>query len=279
MVSLFKLRYMNKLLFLVLCSVLSHTSQAWNAVGHKLVAQIAYDHLTPQVKQRCHEYSRAYAKGARGNNFVVNATWLDSIRARDIHWFDSLHYIDIPFSNDNTPLPPAQKVNALSGIKHAITVLSSPRASASDKGLSLRILTHVIGDIHQPLHTVTQVSKAHPKGDMGGNLFPLAANKEGNNLHRYWDNGAGLLKNSKKAQITAKAQQLSTQWSCSKAGMESKPEQWIKAAHQLAVSQAYNTATNKRPTKHYQLNAQRITEQQIAYAGCRLAYVLNSTIK
>lgn len=270
---------MKRLLLLTLCSVLSHSSLGWNAVGHKLVAQIAYDHLTPEVKQRCNEYSRAYSKGARGNSFVVNATWLDSIRARDIHWFDTLHYIDIPFSNDNTTLPPIQKVNALSGIRHALTVLSSPRTSASDKGLSLRILTHVIGDIHQPLHTVTRVSKTHPKGDMGGNLFALAANRSGNNLHRYWDNGAGLLNNVKKAQIAAKAQQLSKQWSCSKADAGSKPEQWIKASHKLAVSHAYNTATNQRPTKHYQLNAQQISEQQIARAGCRLAYVLNSTIK
>lgn len=271
---------MKRLLLLALCSILAHAGFAWNAMGHKLVAQIAYNNLTPEVKQLCNEYNKAYAKGTPKSTFVSNATWLDSIRAKDIHWFDTLHYIDIPFSNDETPLPTLQEVNALSGINHAITVLSSAKTSKADKGLSLRILTHLVGDIHQPLHTVTRVSKQLPQGDMGGNLFPLASNSIGSNLHKYWDNGAGILiGRNKKSQIELKARQLEEKWLCSQVDLHAKPEVWIKSSHQLALNEAYNTIPNKRPSKKYQLNVQRITEKQIALSGCRLAYILNSIIK
>lgn len=270
---------MKRLLSALFCSALTSTSLAWNAIGHKLVAQIAYDNLTSEVKQLCNEYNRAYSKGAK-STFVSNATWLDSIRAKDIHWFDTLHYIDIPFSIDKTPLPPVQEVNALWGMKHAVTVLSSTKSSAADKGLSVRILTHLVGDIHQPLHTVTRISSQFPNGDMGGNLYPLAPNSIGASLHKYWDNGAGILiGQSKRSQIENKARQLEERWPCTGAYAQTKPQEWIKSTHQYALTQVYTTPPNQRPTKKYQLNAQKITEKQIALAGCRLAHVLNSTVK
>ncbi|KTD50975.1 S1/P1 nuclease [Legionella quateirensis] len=252
------------------------TSYAWNAMGHQLVAQIAYDNLTPAAKKMCNNYNRSYSADASNANFIVAATWLDAIRANDIHWFDSLHYIDIPFSYDETPLPPLQEVNALWGIKQAITVLSSEKSSMADKGLSLRILTHLIGDVHQPLHTVTKVSKRLPRGDMGGNLFKLAHNPIGDNLHKYWDNGAGSLTGqSKQFQVKNKARQLEQKWPCSEAVKEKNPRKWINASHQLALNKVYKVAQNKIPGKRYQLEAQNITQKQILLAGCRLATVLN----
>ncbi len=251
-------------------------SHAWNAMGHKLVAQIAYDNLTPAAKTMCDKYTRAYNTKASRVNFVSAASWMDSIRKKDVHWFDSLHYIDKPFTQDDSPLPAIQTPNALWGIKQALIVLSSDKASLADKGLSLRILTHLIGDIHQPLHTITQVSKRHPQGDLGGNLFPLAKNPIGDNLHKYWDNGGGILiGSSKEFQIQNKARQLQTRWSCSTTNKEKKPKQWINASHQLALNEVYGVAVNKTPGKNYQLKAQNITQKQILLAGCRLSSILN----
>lgn len=259
--------------FLVLSSF---TSFAWNAMGHQLVAQIAYDNLTPAAKKMCNKYNHTYDADSSGSNFVVAATWLDAIRANDIHWFDSLHYIDIPFSFDETPLPPVQEINALWGIKQAITVLSSEKSSLADKGLSLRILTHLVGDVHQPLHTVTKVSKQLPRGDLGGNLFKLAHNPIGDNLHKYWDNGAGILNGqSTQFQVKNKARQLEQKWACSEANKEKNPRKWINASHKLALNKVYKVVQNKIPGKRYQMEAQNITQKQILFAGCRLATVLN----
>lgn len=252
------------------------SSYAWNAMGHQLVAQVAYDNLTPAAKNMCDKYTRSYNTKSSGGSFVSAASWMDSIRNKDIHWFDSLHYIDKPFTLDDSPLPEVQASNALWGIKQAIIVLSSDKTSLADKGLSLRILTHLIGDIHQPLHTVTKVSKKFPQGDLGGNLFKLAKNPIGDNLHKYWDNGAGILIGQrKKFQVQNKARQLESTWSCTMANKETKPRQWISASNQLALKEVYKVAANKAPGKQYQLNAQNITQKQILLAGCRLASILN----
>jgi len=258
-------------------SLMACSSYSWNAMGHQLVAQIAYDNLTPKAKKMCNYYNRSLDKFSRSRNFVVAATWLDAIRAKDMHWFDSLHYIDIPYSNDGTPLPPIPESNALVGIKQSLDVLRSTKTSAADKGLALRIVTHVVGDIHQPLHTIAQISNQHPHGDMGGNLFPLEHNSIGNNLHQYWDNGGGvLLGQSKHFQIQNKARYLEGKWSCKSLNTSKKPAQWVRETHKIALTQVYNLPQGTLPSKRYQLNVQNTSQKQIVIAGCRLASLLNS---
>lgn len=257
--------------------LLSLNCHAWNAIGHKLVAQIAYNNLTPKAKRMCNKYTRAYNTAGTNTDFVSAATWMDAIRSKDIHWFDTLHYMDLPFSSDNTPLPVVQDINALWGIKQAMAVLSSKKSSLYDKGLSLRILTHLAGDVHQPLHTITKVSKQLPKGDLGGNLFPLAANPIGTNLHKYWDNGGGVLLGQRtKFQIKNNARQLENNWSCATVSEKNNPYSWIKASHKIALTQAYKISPNKVPGKRYQLNTQNTSQKQIVMAGCRLADLLNN---
>lgn len=255
-------------------------SQAWNAIGHKLVAQIAYDKLTPEARELFNGYNQDFSMVFPSTNFITSACWLDAIRSKDNHWFDTLHYIDQSFSKDGTPLVPIPHINALWGIKQALAVLSSPKASSADKGLSLRVLIHVIGDIHQPLHTVTQVSKKYPKGDLGGNLFFLAKNPIGKNLHQYWDNGGGLLKGRFKIdKIKSKATQFSKKWACDEVFTEKSPQNWINESRKIAFTQAYTIKPNTIPNKNYQHNAKKITQQQIYLAGCRVATVLNQIAK
>jgi len=263
-----------------LLALVTLTGYAWNAMGHKLVAQIAYDNLTPEAKALCKRYGSAATISKSKSGFVKASTWMDVIRRKDIHWYDNLHYIDTPFTTDDVPLPPLQKINAVWGIKQALIVLSSSKSNDMDKGMSLRILTHLVGDIHQPLHTVTRISKELPKGDLGGNLFHLAKNPIGSNLHQYWDNGGGVLIGpSKKFQVENKARHLEKKWSCATVNTESRPGDWVKAANRIAISQVYTLSPQQIPSKHYQLNAQNITEKQILLAGCRLAALINTIEK
>lgn len=259
--------------------MLSISSYAWNSMGHKLVGQIAYDNLTPKAKKLCNKYNNSFSKHSKVKNFAASAVWMDTLRGREVYWYDSLHYIDIPYARDNTPLPAVNDINALNAIKQAVIGLQSKKGNAQDKGLNLRILTHVVGDIHQPLHTITQVSEQLPKGDLGGNLFFLAKNSIGKNLHQYWDNGGGVLIGpSKEFQVKNKAHQLENKWSCKLALEQKKPEQWIKNSHQLAIDKVYNLKPHTKPGKQYQLTTQNITQKQILFAGCRLAYLLNTAL-
>lgn len=252
-------------------------ANAWNALGHQLVAQVAYDNLTPRAKKMCQKYNRAYNKVYPSAHFIAASTWLDVIKTKNMHQYDTLHYIDIPFSTDNTRLPAIPENNALTAMHTAITILSSNTTSDSAKGLQLRILVHVVGDIHQPLHTVTRVSQKLPNGDAGGNLVRVRRSAVGRNLHQYWDRGGGILMGPrKKFHLKQKARQLEKQWPCTALQTDNHLEQWVRDAHLLALQYAYSLVPNQAPSTQYQDKVQQISKQQIALAGCRLATLLNT---
>lgn len=254
---------------------------AWNAQGHQVIAQIAYDNLTPAAKETCHKYLYWDAKESFNAEFIAAATWLDQIKLKNVHWYDTFHYIDIPFSNDGSVLPPIETTNAVWGIKNAISILSTnKKVTAADKRFALFILIHLVGDIHQPLHAVTKVSHELPEGDRGGNLFPLGENDIANNLHQYWDNGAGFFtEHYELSQIENKARLLEKKWPCSLIKTQENLDQWAKESHRLAVNQAYQINPKEIPSPQYQLSTQKVIQKQTVIAGCRLAALLNGTIK
>ena len=66
-----------------------------------------------------------------------------------------------------------------------------------EKSIMLRYLVHVVGDVHQPLHSAELFDDDRfPKGDMGGNLFLINYKEDIENLHKFWDSGADNLPNS-----------------------------------------------------------------------------------
>lgn len=248
--------------------------------GHQVIAQIAYDHLTPSAKKMCHKYLRSHSKRSLNVNLIAASTWLDRIKYKNIHRYDALHYIDIPFSTEDSNLPAVDNINAVWGINNAISLLSAKKIKKSDKRLALLILIHLVGDIHQPLHAVTKVSKQFPKGDFGGNLFLLGKNPIAGNLHQYWDGGAGFFTGySRIHQIKQKARFLEQSYPCSKLISLKNPEQWAKASHALAINHVYKINPKEVPNMQYQLDAQDIVQKQTAISGCRLATLLNDIAK
>lgn len=268
---------MKRVIYALIIFYLTLNAYAWNAAGHKVVAQIAYDNLSPNAKIMCHKYlSSSITKSNR--SFITAATWMDDLRAKEIYWYDEMHYIDIPFSDDKRKLPPIGKINAIWAIKQANKVLLSKKTNLSDKRLALYMLIHITGDIHQPLHTVTKISNQFPKGDLGGNLFPLGKNPIGNDLHHYWDRGAGFFIgqfNAKKIKLTA--HQLEKKWPCASINNEVNPAKWAKYSHKLAIQHVYKLSPNRIPSIKYQKKAQNLVQKQVAFAGCRLAALLNHT--
>ena len=55
------------------------------------------------------------------------------------------------------------------------------------KSYAIRLLIHYLGDIHQPLHSMSRVNAAYPAGDRGGNDFPLPTKSSIKELHAVWD--------------------------------------------------------------------------------------------
>lgn len=70
---------------------------------------------------------------------------------------------------------------------------SWPNASAAQRAVALCWLLHLMGDIHQPLHTVMLVAPGTLElGDRGGNEIRVRAGRRGpRNLHALWDGALG----------------------------------------------------------------------------------------
>lgn len=266
-----------RLIALTIC-VFTVNAFAWNATGHKLIAQIAYNNLTKETRTKVNELNHALDLVYPIQSFVNAAVWLDTIRYQDIKWYDRFHYVNWPFTKDQSILPAIESVNALWAINNAMITLKSKYAKPFDKGLALRVLIHVVGDVHQPLHATTLVSTEYPKGDAGGNLYRIQGGKIGKNLHAYWDKGAGLLmlQDNTKRGIDKKAIEIGQHWPCANIDSHSTAQDWLKESHELGLNKAYTIAVGEQPSAQYQMDVQMISEQRVAQAGCRLAALLNN---
>ncbi len=230
---------------------LSPLAFAWNATGHKLVAQIAYVQLNEEVKQQVDELLNY--------QFINASVWADQVRAKGNDTMNTWHYINLP-----TPSPQKNVVDAIIDTQ---AILKNPGASKKQKQWALRGLIHWVGDIHQPLHTITR--------DRGGTLFFLTKNPYGKNLHQLWDNGAGALQNVANIKQTAEEWQLAYPPSQSQL-MQTDPMEWALAGYLIATLEAYKDISPKKaPSETYIERVQLISKEQIVLAGNRLAQILN----
>ena len=55
------------------------------------------------------------------------------------------------------------------------------------KSFALRLVIHYVGDVHQPLHAVSEVDSTYPEGDRGGNDEHIPKENTVSNLHQIWD--------------------------------------------------------------------------------------------
>lgn len=262
-------------------------SRAWNAEGHMVVAQIAYNHLDPAVKSRCNALIAtpiSYASNYN-NTFVTAACWADDIKS-STSAYSTWHYIDLPFSLDGTStsgvvLDPFDVVQA---ITLNIATLLSTNATLTDQATSLRFLLHFVGDIQQPLHCSTAVWSTKTGGDAGGNGFSL--NGQWSNLHSLWDAGGGFLSDSLSRPLSASSKTtLNNKVAAIEAnypyspnpGLLPDPMAWAEAGKTLAQTNAYVGITrNTTPTTPYLDTTQATTEQLMAQGGYRLADLLNT---
>ncbi|MGR6783121.1 S1/P1 nuclease, partial [Aeromonas veronii] len=61
-------------------------------------------------------------------------------------------------------------------------------ANDDTKSYDLVWLVHIVGDVHQPLHSAGRVSASDTEGDAGGNKVKLFCERGGpDNLHSFWD--------------------------------------------------------------------------------------------
>lgn len=207
---------------LVVVSVLitPRPGHAWNHVGHGASAIIAYRAMAPAERDRIvallkkhPEYdSRWMAEKPAGIEdegeylFYRAATWPDDVRPApgqmNPYHHATWHYVNFPFKLGSTidtsgPTPAAQIIHQLQDNWEAATDQS---ASAGDRAVALCWLMHLVGDVHQPLHTVALFTPPNGDnnefptftgGDEGGNKVFVRNGRAALKLHKLWDDLLG----------------------------------------------------------------------------------------
>ena len=168
---------MKKLLILLLLPTVLFADD-WGKTGHRVIGQIAQDNLTPQ------------ARGAinlllGGETLATASTYADEIRSNpDYDGFAIWHYVNLPLDKKYGEVEHTQE-NVVTAIQKCINVLTDENSSKEDRIFHLKFLVHLVGDIHQPLHTGR-------KEDYGGSKIRLKfkgrkAEETNTNLHVLWD--------------------------------------------------------------------------------------------
>jgi hypothetical protein len=257
---------------------------AWNGEGHMVVAQIAYDYLSPDVRGKCDALIAVpLSYGSSANNtFVTAACWADDYKSQlgTAIW----HYIDLPFSLDGSStagVGPAS-FDVVRAISLCVSNMQNSATTQSNQATSLRYLLHFVGDIQQPLHCSTAVSASQPGGDAGGNGFSITGTW--NNLHSLWDAGGGYLTDSlsrpltstSQATLTAKVAAIEAAYPYSpNPGTIPNPMDWAQESFLIATNTAYvGIIQATSPSASYLGTAEATAEQRMAQGGHRLADLL-----
>jgi hypothetical protein len=241
---------------------------AWGPEGHIVVAKIAAAHLTPSAKTGVKQLL-----GRHTLDSVANfADQVRSQRPETAAW----HFVDIP--KDATDYNPDRDCKETPKGDCVIAELARAQADLKNKSLTkakraeaLKFVVHFVGDLHQPLHS-------SDNGDRGGNDVKVDFLGRASNLHRVWDSD---IINEEHLAAADYADQLDS-WLDSQdtAAIEKGTTvDWALAAHQLAKDDAYNIPDGHPTpidTSYVDAN-QPVIDQQLAFAGLRLAEILNAS--
>ena len=166
---------MKKTAFFFACLVFTMGSIAcfgWGAIGHELVGDIAKVYVQKPVADSVQKYLGDMSWGKA-------AVWMDEIRSNSN--YDSLkpmHYINIEKDSVYSKTDDPNIINELEFVMNRL----KHRSNLSNEEIqeSLKILFHLIGDLHQPLHVGYGIDK-------GGNSVEVGYVDKMTNLHRVWD--------------------------------------------------------------------------------------------
>ncbi len=234
----------------------------WSQKGHDTVAFIAENHLTKAAAD-------SVATLLDGRSPVYWANWLDNAsHTPEYAYTKTWHYKNIDAGTDyaDAPLNPAGDV--VTAIREQIHILSDEKATRDQKVLALKILIHVVGDMHQPMHM------GH-LSDLGGNKIPVQFFGRDANLHGIWD---GSIMNSGHAwSYTEWANQLDRlNAEAEAAEVAGNVDDWASQTYDIA-KRVYNYFPKGAKVSYNQVAAWTpVIEQQLLRGGLRLARILNA---
>lgn len=251
----------NWILLLVLCSqVMFAETPFWSKTGHRVIGEIAQNHLSRKAK-------RAINSLLDGQNLAAVSNFADEIKADSTYRkFSAWHYVNYPADKKYTDEPPSPFGDVIMGIQECITVIKDPGRPKSERAFYLKMLIHLVGDLHQPMH----VGRLE---DKGGNDIQLQWFDRGSNLHRVWDTNMITDYGMSYTELAASLPKMSN--AARKRLQEGTLYDWVEESQDIANQLYESVKTGEKLYYRYNYVWWGTVESQLQKGGLRLAKVLN----
>lgn len=256
------MKHLRQLSAAILAAACSMSAWAWGQKGHDTVAYIAECHLTPATAD-------SVSALLDGRSPVYWANWLDNAsHTPDYAYTKTWHYKNINEDVKYEDAPLNEQGDVVTAAREQIALLTDPVSTRSQKVLALKILVHLIGDMHQPMHMGRLT-------DLGGNKRPVRYFDRQSNLHSIWDTA---LLNSAHAWSYTEWQQQIDRLNTEDAAIEAAGniDDWARQTHKIAT-RVYNYFPENAKVSYNEIAAWTpVIEQQLLRGGLRLARILNA---
>lgn len=256
--------FFKKILLLGSFFYLPFTSMAWGVLGHRIVGQIADSYLTLNTK-------KAISKILGTETIAMASNWADFIKSdTSFTYIYPWHYVNIKanmtIEDVNDFLDKDTAVDAYTKINFLVKQLKNKNISATNKAYYLKLLIHIVGDVHQPLH----VGKVD---DLGGNKIRLSWFGTPTNLHRVWDE---QLINFQQLSYTEYTTAINhTNAAQRKTWQKQGLKTWIYDSYQSVEKIYADTKLEDKLDYSYNFKFINLLNTQLLKAGVHLAGMLN----
>jgi hypothetical protein len=252
---------MKKYIVVTIALLIASTSSvlAWGPTGHRAMGLVAEKHLSRKAK-------RAMTRLLQGESVAMTSTWMDEIRSDSTYDYASdWHWVTIPDGQTYEQSEKNPKGDVIATIERIVIELKSRKFSGKEEVERLKMLIHLIGDIHQPLH----VGRGP---DRGGNNVKIMWFRAESNLHRVWDSDMIDDKNLSYSELAEWLGQPSDQdlekW------QKSSVREW--AAESISYRKQVYDYGDGSIGYRYSYKHFHIVKLRLLQSGVRLASVLNS---
>jgi hypothetical protein len=254
--------------FFLLLTITLHLplhSFAWGQTGHRVVGDIADKYITDKTR-------KAIQSILGNESIAIASNWADFIKSDSVYkYLDKWHYINFDKGLTYDQLKLALKEDTTENAYNAINFLTKElrnKTLANDKKqMYLRLLIHIVGDIHQPLHV-------SPKGTSGGNDIKVQWFRDASNLHRVWDSD---LIDLQQLSYTEYVKYINHSTAVSRKNLQAQPlSMWLYESYVIA-QQLHDEIKETNPRLGYRYNYDHIHQlnEQMLKGGIRLAGLLN----
>ena len=248
---------------IIVVALLSYLpSFGWGQKGHDVVAYIAECNLTPEAYQKV-------VKKLGDHSLVYYANWLDNASYSDQYRYTKTwHYANVDEGCTYDTMPKNEKGDVVTAINGIVAEIKSGKLSPEQENVRLRMLIHLVGDIHCPMH-------AGRLSDRGGNEVIVKFFDRETKLHSLWD--TALVEAAHKWSYTEWEQQLNRHCTPKRKAeiAQGTPKDWLNESHEAAKVIYSASQPKSRLSYDYIAYFTPTIEQRLLAGGLRLAKILN----